>query len=121
MKILVFAIVASLAYLLFAPKNETLGPPGHCWYYLHNHLKAVTFRQCIEKAKNAIASRGFSPEVRNSKDQHITYARARTDDISIDVLCYEVNGDRGNVMSFITVAGDSACNAAEAIFNFMKN
>ncbi|MCP4074540.1 MAG: hypothetical protein GY742_22900 [Hyphomicrobiales bacterium] len=110
-----------VAFSFITVSSIAQAAPGHCWYYLHSKLKGNTLEQCLSKAESALKSRGYDTEIKNSGDNYISYVRSRQKSISVDILCYEVNGERGKVMSFITVAGNSACNVAEKLFKHMKN
>lgn len=101
------------------PVSVSAGP-SQCWYYLHNRLKDKSVQQCVEKAEKALSDRGYTPIIGESSDKYIIDIRSETDDISANVLCYEVNGTRGKVMAFITVAGNGSCAVAGGIFNSMS-
>lgn len=111
--------IVALAAVLF-PVGALAGP-SQCWYYLHNELLDVSLSQCVGKAESALNNRGYETSIRNSSDNFIIYVRSETNTISADVLCYEVNGTRGDVMAFITVAGNGSCAVAKDIFTSISN
>lgn len=112
-------LAAIICTVLFSP--YAYATPGHCWYYLHNDLNDISFDECVQKAEKVLHNNGYKAEIRKSNDQQITYARSRTIDISIDILCYKFDSNKEDVMSFITAAGKSACPVAKAIFKDMKS
>lgn len=113
-------IMKRLAVLIALISSPSYAGPSHCWYYMHEKTKLSTIDQCVSKAERALNSRGYVTEVRNSSDDYITFVRAKDPNVSADVLCYEVNGSRGKVLAFITVAGRSSCNVARDIVEKMS-
>jgi hypothetical protein len=115
MKILKLLVLS----LALGPLPVTAGP-AQCWYYVHGKLFSPTVEACIAKADVALRSEGFEPGRRESSDSYISYMTAENVRTTAQIMCYEVNGQRGKVMAFITVAGARACPVADNLFGAMS-
>lgn len=109
------ALAASL--LTVSTVQPGIAAPEQCWFYLHSKLKGITVENCLQRAEGALDTQGFTTERNTTSDGLVSYIRSQTVDLKADVLCYEVNGQRGKVLAFITVAGARACPVAQGVFD----
>lgn len=110
----------ALCAILAAWTTTASAGPAQCWYYVHAKLGSATVDACVEKAALALSAERFTPRRHESRDTHISYLVGETARTTAQVMCYEVNGRRGKVMAFITVAGARACPVADNLFESMS-
>ena len=97
---------------------------NQCWFYLHNTLAAQDRATCAATAESYLDAAGAEVNTRPSSDGHLLVTSGRVGDTSIEVLCYDVNAERGPVMAVIMAAGtgekNEICEAARLVFEEMQ-